>query len=244
MFKFVVCALIVVALGAFAYSETQAKKESIDSSKSQPAVAAKPNANDELAASATGGAKQAVHVAKDPEKIDWKKVDWRKRLTRLQYHITREAGTERPFQNEYWDHFEDGEYQCVGCGLPLFESTSKFDAHCGWPSFDRTLAKDAVTTHVDRKLIYPRTEIRCRRCGAHLGHVFDDGPTETGKRYCLNSAAMKFRPAKGALEKTQTAKEAASKPTNQPSDGLAASAPSDGSAETDSKERANGAAKP
>jgi len=240
MTKTVAGALIIAALAAFAYSETQAKKKSADSSKPEPA-----DANDGLAASAARGAKQAAEVAKDLEKIDWKKVDWHKRLTRLQYHITREAGTERPFQNEYWDHFEDGEYHCVGCGLPLFESTSKFDAHCGWPSFDRTLAKDAVTTHIDRKLIYPRTEIRCRRCGAHLGHVFDDGPTETGKRYCLNSAAMKFRPAKGALKKKQAAKEAAAtKPATPSNDGLAASAASNDSAETDSKDPAGGTAKP
>lgn len=131
-------------------------------------------------------------AVEDPEKVDWTQVDWRKRLTKLQYYITREAGTERPFRNEFWDFFKPGEYRCVGCGLPLFESDAKFDSECGWPSFDKTIAKDTVTEHVDLKMLQPRTEIRCRRCEAHLGHVFNDGPTDTGLRYCLNSAAMKF----------------------------------------------------
>ena len=131
-------------------------------------------------------------AVEDPEKVDWSQIDWRKRLTKLQYYITREAGTERPFRNEFWDFFKPGEYRCVSCGLPLFESDAKFDSECGWPSFDKTIAKDTVTEHVDLKMLQPRTEIRCRRCEAHLGHVFNDGPTDTGLRYCLNSAAMKF----------------------------------------------------
>lgn len=131
-------------------------------------------------------------AVEDPEKVDWSQVDWKKRLTKLQYYITREAGTERPFRNEFWDFFKPGEYRCVGCGAPLFESDAKFDSECGWPSFDKTIAKDTVTKHVDLKMLQPRTEIRCRRCEAHLGHVFNDGPTDTGLRYCLNSAAMKF----------------------------------------------------
>src|SRR5688572_29977878 len=112
MTRFVICALIVVAVAAVAYTNAQEKKETTESLK---------KANDGLAASAASGAKNSGE-SQDPEKIDWKKVDWRKRLTRLQYHITREAGTEHPFKNEYWDHFEDGTYKCVGCGLPLFES--------------------------------------------------------------------------------------------------------------------------
>jgi len=231
MAKFAVCALIVVALAAVAYSNAQEKKEPTESRK-QP--------TDGRAASAASGAKNSA-ASPDPHKIDWKKVDWRKRLTRLQYHITREAGTEHPFKNEYWDHFEDGTYKCVGCGLPLFESESKFDAHCGWPSFDRTVAKDAVTKHIDRKLYPQRIEIRCRRCGAHLGHVFDDGPTETGLRYCMNSAAMKFVPAKGAVEKQTPKTEPAAASLTQSGDGLAVSAastpkPAKGSTETKASE--------
>lgn len=146
-------------------------------------------------------------VAEDPDKVDWSQIDWRKRLTRLQYHITREAGTERPFRNEFWDFFKPGEYRCVGCGLPLFESDAKFDSDCGWPSFDKTVDDKAITTHVDLKMAQPRTEIRCRRCEAHLGHVFNDGPTDTGLRYCLNSAAMNFVSEKQLKKEGEKGKE-------------------------------------
>jgi len=137
----------------------------------------------------------------DPEKIDWKTVPWKKLLSPEQYDVTRRAGTERPFTGKYWNVFEDGQYQCSNCGLPLFESTSKFDAHCGWPSFDKTLAKDSVVEHADNSLGMRRIEVRCRRCDAHLGHVFDDGPTDTGLRYCMNSASLNFIPKGDAVEK-------------------------------------------
>ncbi|HEX6961635.1 MAG TPA: peptide-methionine (R)-S-oxide reductase MsrB [Lacipirellula sp.] len=153
--------------------------------------------------------------AEDPEKIDWSKVDWRKRLTRMQYYVLRQAGTERAFQNKFWDFFKPGEYRCAGCGLPLFEADAKFESDCGWPSFDKTIAKDAITEHVDYKIGYPRTEIRCRRCQSHLGHVFNDGPTETGLRYCLNSAAMKFVHEKQLAAATVADKSAKKATTEQ-----------------------------
>jgi methionine-R-sulfoxide reductase len=164
-------------------------------------------------------------IKEEPEKVDWSKIDWRKRLSRLQYHIMREAGTERPFQNKFWDYFKPGQYRCAGCGLPLFESDAKFESDCGWPSFDKTIAKSAVTEHTDYKIGYARTEIRCRRCEAHLGHVFDDGPTKTGQRYCLNSAAMKFVNTKQLkeekdpkAEKQADVKEAAEPAADQPAE--------------------------
>ena len=113
----------------------------------------------------------------------------------------RMADTERAFTGEYWDFFENGAYKCRGCGLPLFESDTKFDAHCGWPSFDKAVNDKAVVEIEDNTHGMHRVEVRCRRCGAHLGHVFDDGPTDTGLRYCMNSASIKFVPAEN--EKTE-----------------------------------------
>ena len=120
--------------------------------------------------------------------------EWRALLDANTFAIARQAGTERPFTGAYWDHWGAGTYVCACCEAPLFESESKFDAHCGWPSFDRAIVDGHVDRITDTTLGMVRVEIRCRACEAHLGHVFPDGPTDTGERFCVNSASVRFNP--------------------------------------------------
>ena len=119
---------------------------------------------------------------------------WRERLTPDEYTVLREKGTERAFTGEYWDVFEEGTYHCRGCGETLFASGNKFDAGCGWPSFDKSVDEHAVEEARDTSHGMIRTEIMCRSCGGHLGHVFPDGPTSTGLRYCVNSLSVRLKP--------------------------------------------------
>ncbi len=117
----------------------------------------------------------------------------KQRLTPLAWQVTQEAGTERPFTGEFWDHFSPGSYACVVCGTELFESDDKFHSDCGWPSFSEVADQGRITTHEDRSFGMRRIEVRCGTCDAHLGHVFPDGPGPKGLRYCINSVALTFK---------------------------------------------------
>lgn len=126
------------------------------------------------------------------EKITKTDEEWKKELTPEQYRVLREKGTERAFTGQYWNTKDQGVYRCAGCGTELFTSDTKYDSHCGWPSFYAPRTNNVVAEAPDNSHFMKRTEVLCSKCGGHLGHVFDDGPNPTGLRYCINSASLKF----------------------------------------------------
>jgi peptide-methionine (R)-S-oxide reductase len=139
-----------------------------------------------------GAASQELNAQGKPYEVSLTPAEWRKKLSAVQFHVLREQGTERAFTGKYWDNKKAGDYHCAGCNQRLYSSKDKFKSGTGWPSFTRAVEDKAIERHSDMTFGMVRTELRCSRCGGHLGHVFDDGPKPTGERHCINSVSLVF----------------------------------------------------
>ncbi|MGC3970078.1 MAG: peptide-methionine (R)-S-oxide reductase MsrB [Pirellulales bacterium] len=204
----VVAASLATFVVAGAWYVSTNLRDAVGDQNTPPSASEKEQAMNSESTPSKTSAEAASVAGSSSEKVVKTDDEWRKTLTEMQYYVMRQKGTEQAFTGEYWNTKTPGTYHCAGCGEPLFKSEAKFDSHCGWPSFYQPLdgLKDKrVEEHSDRSHFMVRTEVTCRKCGAHLGHVFDDSPqTPTGMRYCINSASIKLQEKKADDAQTKS----------------------------------------